>query len=76
MIFYQIEHLVKIANDFFSNMTWSTSLYIYFLLPHPPIYLTSYLPTYLSIYTFSFTYLHTYPPPYILFIYLPNHLST
>jgi len=51
-------------------MTWSTTLYIYFLLTHPPIYLASYLLTYLSIHTFSRTYLHTYPPTYIFFTYL------
>jgi hypothetical protein len=77
MAFSKVEHLVKIANDFESNTTWSTSLYICFLFTHPLIYLASYLPTYLSTYTFSLAYLHiylhTYPPTYILFTYLSNH---
>ncbi len=76
MIFSQVKHLVKINNDFYSNMTWSTTLYIYFLPTHPPIYLVNCLPTYLSIYTFSLIYIPTHPPTYYLITYpmtyLPN----
>ncbi len=87
MVFIQIEHVVKMANDFWSNMTWSITLCIYLLPIHPPIYLVNYLstythppthpPTHLSTYTFLTTYLHTciyFSPLYDLFTYLPTYL--
>jgi hypothetical protein len=54
--FYQVEHLIKMANDLLSNMTWYTTLCIYLLPIRPPIYLVNYLPTY-------------YPPTHLLFNY-------
>jgi hypothetical protein len=70
MVFTKMEHLVKVANEFWSNATWFTTLCIYLLPIHPPIYLaniyllithppthppTYYLPTYLLIYLYLFT---------------------
>jgi hypothetical protein len=67
MFFSQVEHLIKMANDHESNMTWFITLCIYLLPICPPIYLITYLPTY---------YLPTHPPTYLLFTYLPilSHL--
>jgi len=72
MIYSQVEHLVKMANDFKLNMTWSTTLWIYLLPTHPPIYVISYLPTYYPPTHLSFicTYLPTYLPTHLLTYYL------
>jgi hypothetical protein len=61
MIFNQVEHLVKMTNDLQSYVTWFTTLGIYLLFTHPPIYL--WVVIYLPI---------THPPTY----YLPTHLPT
>jgi hypothetical protein len=60
MVFSQIEHLVKMANDLYLNMTWSTTLCIYFLPSHPPIYLVKYL------------LVSTHPPT--SYLPIPSHL--
>jgi len=46
MVFNQVQHLVNMTNDLYSNATWFATLCIYFLPNHPLIYLTNYLHTY------------------------------
>jgi hypothetical protein len=65
MVFSQMKHLIKMANDLYSNATWSTTLCIYLLPIHPLIYLTNYLLTY---------YPPTHLPTYYLLTYLPTYL--
>jgi hypothetical protein len=47
MVFNKVEQiLIKIVDDLWTNVTWSTTLCIYLPPMHPPIYLINYLVTY------------------------------
>jgi hypothetical protein len=46
MVFNQVQHLVKMTNDIYSNAIWFATLCIYLLPIHLLIYLTNYLHTY------------------------------
>jgi hypothetical protein len=63
MFFSQVEHLIKMINNLLSKVTWFTTLCIYLLFIHPPIYLTNYLLSY-------------YPPTHLPINYLPMGIST
>jgi hypothetical protein len=62
MVFNQMEHLLKMVNDFLPNVTWSITLCIYILPIHPRICLIIFL---------LMCYPPTHPPTYF-----PTHLPT
>ncbi len=74
MVFNQIEHLIKMANDLQSNATWSIILCIYLLPTHSPIFLPTYLLIYIYFFTYLFMYLPIFLPLYDLLVYLPTYL--
>jgi len=56
MVFSQVEHLIKMVNDFYSNATWfaTHNVFISYLLTHLFTQPTTYIPI-------------THPPTYLLF---------